>query len=159
MKKILHFVIIKKDSITCETLGKRIEEQDKEIDKLLSNHSNILTIINKTDLERKLKKFDNEIEISALKEENIEKIKEKIYFLVLKEEIIFDRAILLNTRQTQILFEAKSILDQIEESKFTSMDITAMLIKNLWNTLGKITGECENENIIDLIFTKFCLGK
>ena len=88
-----------------------------------------------------------------------QKIKEKIYFLVLKEEIMFDKAILLNTRQTQILHECESIVQQIEESKFASMDITAMLIKNLWNTLGKITGECENENIIDLIFSKFCLGK
>ena len=34
-----------------------------------------------------------------------------------------------------------------------------MLIKNLWNNLGKITGKSENEDIIDLIFSKFCLGK
>lgn len=139
--------------------SRTLSEQDNQIKKLLSNYDNILTIINKSDLERKLEKFDNEILISALKDENVEKIKEKIYFLVLKEEIIFDKAILLNSRQTQILFECRSILSQIEESKFTSMDITAMLIKNLWNTLGKITGECENENIIDLIFSKFCLGK
>lgn len=140
--------------------GSRVlKDEDIEIQKLLSNHNNILTIINKTDLQRKLAKQECEIEISALKDDNIEKIKEKIYNLVIKEEIIFDKAILLNTRQLQILMECESLISEIEASKNASMDITAMLIKSLWNTLGKITGECENENIIDLIFSKFCLGK
>ena len=136
-----------------------IQKQDEQIKDLLADYKNVITVVNKADLERKLEIQDGEIEISALKEENIEKIKEKIYFLVINEEISFDKAILLNARQTQILNECKDIVTQIEESKNASMDITAMLIKSLWNTLGKITGECENENIIDLIFSKFCLGK
>ena len=139
--------------------SRELKLQDLEIKSLLKRYDNVLTIINKSDLARKLEKQPNEIEISALKEENIEKIKEKIYNLVISEEISFDNAILLNIRQTQILNECASIVQQIEDSKFASMDITAMLIKNLWNTLGKITGECENEDIIDLIFSKFCLGK
>lgn len=139
--------------------SRELKLQDLEIKSLLKSYDNVLTIINKSDLARKLEKQPNEIEISALKEENIEKIKEKIYNLVISEEISFDNAILLNTRQTQILNECASIVQLIEDSKFASMDITAMLIKNLWNTLGKITGECENEDIIDLIFSKFCLGK
>lgn len=139
--------------------SREINPQDEQIQNFLSNFNNVITVVNKTDLSRKLPVQKEEIEISALKEENIEKIKEKIYFLVIKEEISFDKTILLNTRQAQILSECKNIINQIEESLNSSMDITAMLIKNLWNTLGKITGECENENIIDLIFSKFCLGK
>lgn len=140
--------------------GSRIEnERDKNIKSMLIGQENIITIINKTDLKRLLPKQEQEIEISALKEQNIEKIKEKIYNLVISEEIIFDQSILLNARQHQILLNCKDILTQIESSKFASMDITAMLIKNLWNEFGKITGECENEDIIDLIFSKFCLGK
>ena len=57
------------------------------------------------------------------------------------------------------LKEAKVVCDEISSSKNSSMDIIAMLIKNVWNALGKITGESENEDIIDLIFSKFCLGK
>lgn len=136
-----------------------LQEQDKKIKEILNQYNNVITIVNKADLPRKLKYQENEIEISALKEENIEKIKEKIYFLVLKEEISFDKAILLNARQSQILLDCQNIIKDIKNSKDASMDITAMLIKNLWNTLGKITGECENESIIDLIFSKFCLGK
>lgn len=136
-----------------------MQEQENGIGELLLNNNNVITLVNKCDLDRKLEKQPIEIEISALKEQNIEKIKEKIYFLVLKEEIIFDRTLLLNARQSQILKEAREIVCQIENSKTSTMDITAMLIKNLWNTLGKITGQCENENIIDLIFSKFCLGK
>ena len=40
-----------------------------------------------------------------------------------------------------------------------SLDIIAMLVKKLWVELGKITGNTENEDIISLIFSKFCLGK
>jgi len=40
-----------------------------------------------------------------------------------------------------------------------SLDILSMLVKKLWQTLGKITGNTENEDIINLIFSKFCLGK
>lgn len=139
--------------------SRTLDEQDNNIQQLLKNFDNVLTLVNKSDLNRKLKKQVNEIEISALKEQNIEKIKEKIYNLVISEEISFDNALLLNTRQLQILKECMDIITEIEGAKFASMDITAMLIKYLWNALGKITGECENENIIDLIFSKFCLGK
>ena len=102
---------------------------------------------------------ENEIEISALKENNIEIVKEKIYQLVINEEIDYNKMIIINERQIEILKECKKILNQLKEARNQSMDIIALLIKNLWNTLGKITGESENERIIDLIFSKFCLGK
>ena len=40
-----------------------------------------------------------------------------------------------------------------------ALEIVDMLVKKLWNTLGKITGNTEHEDIVDMIFTKFCLGK
>lgn len=132
---------------------------DREINSLLKDKKNVIRVVNKSDLIRKLKEQPDEFVVSAAKEENITALKEKIYSLVLNEEIDFNKDIIINTRQIEILKECQNITQEILNNQQTSMDVVAMLIKNLWNSLGKITGECENENIIDLIFSKFCLGK
>ena len=83
----------------------------------------------------------------------------KIFSLVISDEIDFNKLVLINERQIEHLKEADEIVKEVLNAQNESMDIIAMLIKNLWNALGKITGQCENEAIIDLIFSKFCLGK
>ena len=139
--------------------SRELNNSDKEIEKYLKDFDNVITIVNKSDKKRLLKFFKDEIVISALKEENIEEIKEKIYKKVINEDIDYNKIIVINERQIGILLECQSIVKSILQAKEDSMDIIAMLIKNLWNALGKITGQCENEQIIDLIFSKFCLGK
>ena len=79
--------------------------------------------------------------------------------MVLNEEIDFNSLVITNERQVQILKDSKKILEEIKNTKNVSLDIMSMLIKKLWLTLGKITGNTENEDIINLIFSKFCLGK
>ena len=64
-----------------------------------------------------------------------------------------------NERQMQILKEAKMLIEEVKSKQNESLDILTMLVKLIWQTLGKITGNTENEDIIDLIFSKFCLGK
>ncbi len=139
--------------------SRKLNEYDKEIISILKNYKNVITLVNKSDIKRQLDHQENEIEISALKENKIEDVKEKIYQLVINEEIDYNKMIIINERQIEILKECKKILNELNNAKSQSMDIIAMLIKSLWNTLGKITGESENERIIDLIFSKFCLGK
>ncbi len=139
--------------------SKDMDDYDKEINNLLKNKQNVITIVNKSDLPRKLKKLENEITISALNENNIEDIKKRIFNMVEGEKIDYNQTILTSTRQIEILKESLNKCNEISKNKKESMDIIAMLIKNLWNSLGKITGKCENEDIIDLIFSKFCLGK
>ncbi len=139
--------------------SKILSHTDKEIKELLKDYKNVLTIINKSDKKRICEKIPGEIVISALKENNIEKIKENIYQMVINEDIDYNKTIIINERQIEILNECKNVLDELMKAREESMDIIAMLIKKVWNTLGKITGECENEQIIDLIFSKFCLGK
>lgn len=134
-------------------------QTDKDIKSLLRDKKNVLTIVNKVDMARVLPIQNDEIQISALKEENIDFLKNKIYQMVINEEIDYSKTLVINERQIQILNECKNITNEILASQNESMDIIAMLIKSLWNTLGKITGESENEQIIDLIFSKFCLGK
>ena len=138
--------------------SERESAEDRQIENLLKGKK-FITVINKTDKKRVVPKQENEIEISALTNKNIQKLKQKILDMVLEEKIDFNSLVLTNERQIAILQEAKDILDEILNAKENTLDVFAMLIKKLWQTLGKITGNTENEDIIDLIFSKFCLGK
>lgn len=133
-------------------------KEDKQIEKMI-DASKCIYVINKSDKERVLQKKPNEIEISALTNKNIARLKDKIVKFVIENEIDFNSLVLTNERQVQILKEAKEIIQEIKQTEFLSIDILTMLVKRLWQTLGKITGNTENENIINLIFSKFCLGK
>lgn len=133
-------------------------EEDSQIEKMLEDKK-FITVINKADKERVLLKKKNEIEISALKNQNISLLKQKIVDMVIEHEIDFNSLVLTNERQVEILKEAQESLEEIIEKGQISIDVMAMLIKKIWQVLGKITGNTENEDIIDLIFSKFCLGK
>ena len=138
--------------------GEVFSKEDEKIYNIIKSLPHII-IINKSDKKRNMKSFENEIVVSAVEKKGVEDVKEKIFQKVIKEEIDFSQTVVINERQITILEECKQIVKEIFNAKEESMDIIAMLIKKLWNSLGKITGQCENEKIIDLIFSKFCLGK
>lgn len=135
-----------------------LTEYDKEIIELAKDKI-FISVINKCDKKRVLSNLENEIEVSALSQKNIDDLKKKIFDLVIKEEVNFNNIIVTNNRQLNELRNAKAVIKEIKSAKSEMLEIIAMLIKKLWSTLGKITGNTENENIIDLIFSKFCLGK
>lgn len=134
------------------------DDEDKQIFEAVKDKK-YLVVVNKADKQRKVDKFENEIEISALKNQNIECLKQKIFDMILSEQFDINSLTITNQRQTTILKDAKRQIEEILNSENISLDVLTMLIKNVWNTLGKITGNTENEDIIDLIFSKFCLGK
>lgn len=138
--------------------SEKLSDEDMQIKSLIKG-KNFITLINKTDKKRIAEKQENEVEISALYEKNIEELKTRILRSVLNEEIDFNSLVLTNQRQVEIIQTAQKILNDILKKQEVSLDVLAMLIKNLWKELGKITGNTENEDIIDLIFSKFCLGK
>ena len=74
---------------------------------------------------------------------------ETVWLSVEQMAKLFDRDRTVITRHINNIFKEK---DQ-------SLEILSMLIKKVWNELGKITGETENEDIISMIFSKFCVGK
>ena len=135
-----------------------LDEQDKKILSLATDKNKII-IINKTDLNEKLK-LDNAIYVSAKNSKNIEKIKDEILKLASAEKINFQSVIITNERHNEIIKNALNMLDEaIKVCDNSTADIVDHLTKEIWRELGKITGESEVENIIDGIFSKFCLGK
>lgn len=138
--------------------SKELTKDEQKLHEEIKDKNHIV-VINKNDLARKATEFKNEIALSALNKTNLSALLDAIYKKVITEEVDFNKLLVTNERQMGYLKSGLEIVKEIEDSKAQSMDIFAMLIKKLWNELGKITGQTENEQIIDLIFSKFCLGK
>lgn len=134
--------------------------QDKKVIILL-NKIDLNTILTKED--KRLTKVSTHIlKISALNNIGIDQLQEEIAKLFHLNEINLDNEIVItNVRHKNLITQA---IQHTKEAKKTieskmPLDIIAMLIKNILEDLGKITGEEVSEDIISEIFSKFCLGK
>ena len=134
------------------------KDEEKMLNEL--NTGKTIMVYNKKDISIVNGINENAIEISSLYRENINELLEKIYEKSIKEKIDTTKIMLTNLRHINILKEAVTILkDTVENINNLTLDVLAFKIKQIWSELGKITGETENEQIIDEIFSKFCLGK
>ncbi len=142
-------------------LSKPLEDEDKSLLNLVKNKC-VLYVLNKSDLNKKMfETFRPNITISAIKQENIEKLKQKIYDTVIDKNMLNSQILITNLRHLEILKNTKICLENAvdEIDKNESLDLIALDTKSAWVSLGEITGETSTEKIIDTIFSKFCLGK
>ncbi len=138
-------------------------KEDFEILKKIKN-KNVLVVYNKSDINNKIKKeleeFDS-IFVSALNKKNIEELKNMIVNILKLNEIDYDEIYLSNARQIALLKKCKKTGQNIEKAINSNMpiDIIEIDVKEMWNILNELLGETYNEEILDEIFSKFCLGK
>ena len=138
--------------------SQKLDAEDKAILDLCKNHKTII-ILNKTDLSQNKTELSG-IEISAKDSVNIQCVKDKIIEMTIKGKIDFSGLIITNQRHLEAIKDALAQIDKtLQECDKQTVDILDLLAKDIWKTLGKITGETENEDIISGIFAKFCLGK
>ena len=149
-----------------------LSKDDMHILNLTKNYKTIYAL-NKTDLDIcKTVKSEIEkqisldqtkqiVEISALKMNNIQLLKQKLFDMVVDKNILTSQLLITNTRHEEALLNALDSLQKANESlkNNLSLDLVCLDLKDAWNSLGKITGETSNEEIVDRIFSKFCLGK
>lgn len=149
--------------------SKKIEEEDKEIIKILENKKAII-VLNKQDLNTEISTETEEItktnkpiiKVSALKKEGIEELYSKIAEMFGLGEITIDDSVTItNERHKEIIKNvqknAKESINSIDNNM--PVDMVAINIKEMLDKLGKITGTTASEDIINEIFKKFCLGK
>ena len=134
--------------------------------KLKESQKNYIVIVNKTDLQQKIDitkiDVDHIIYMSALKNTGMEELKNKIKELFGLEKIeTSDMTYLTNARSIAILKRALQSLNEVEDGIKNQMpiDMVEIDIKNIWNLLGEIIGESYEEELIDQLFSQFCLGK
>jgi len=146
------------------------EELTDDIRELLTkiNDKKYLVIINKNDLDSKLNRNELNVEkekiveISLLENRGVEELKQKISELFNMEEIeTKDPTYLSNTRSISILRKCLNRVEDIEKSIKNNIpiDMIELDIKNIWEELGTINGSSYEEELLDEMFSRFCLGK
>lgn len=151
-----------------------LDENDYEIMKFIQGKKSIL-LLNKSDLERKvtkeeIKKICKEynienipvIEISAKEEKGIDRLEEIVKEMFYHGEISFNNEIYItNIRHKTALERAKDSLMKVIESIENDMpeDFYSIDLMDTYETLGSITGEMVGEDLVNEIFSKFCMGK
>ena len=140
------------------------DEEDNEVLKEL-NDKNVLVIYNKNDLKNikveKLKNYES-ISISSKNENDIKLLKEKISKIFKLDDIgNSDYTYISNVRQISLLKKCVDIISDIKKELVNDVpvDLMELNIKLLWETLGEITGNVYKDELLDEIFSKFCLGK
>lgn len=127
-----------------------------------------IVIINKIDLPTEvelsnLELKDNEVIKMSVKENiGIEELKEKIIELYdLKEIETKDLVYLTNARSISILKECLNKIKDVEQGIENNLpiDMLELDIKAIWEELGRINGTTYEEELLDEMFKRFCLGK
>ena len=146
-----------------------LTKEDLEILDLIKDKKTII-ILNKNDLDQKIHENDERlrkvsssiIKISALNKTGIEDIYDEISRLFNLNEINLDQEVVItNIRHKNLIDKAIESVKKARETLKQNMplDIIAIFIKDILEDLGNITGEVVTDDIIDEIFSKFCLGK
>ncbi|MBQ7137243.1 MAG: tRNA uridine-5-carboxymethylaminomethyl(34) synthesis GTPase MnmE [Bacilli bacterium] len=143
--------------------NEELNSEDKQlIDELPKNS---IIVINKTDLENRLdiESIDREkVFINTVSLDGIEPLKEKIKEMFKLDQINNgDCTYLSNARQISLAKEAYAIINDIETGIQNEVptDLIEIDIKRIWEKLGEILGETYTDELIDQLFTQFCLGK
>lgn len=149
--------------------SRKLSEEDMEILESIKNKKTIV-LLNKIDLEtqielEKIKEFvssDDIIEISALKNQGIEELQDKIESMVYHGSVKNSSNLMItNSRHKDALFKAyESINDAISAiDQRMPYDFIEVDFKNIWDYLGYINGDTVREDLLDTIFANFCIGK
>lgn len=143
--------------------NEKLSDEEKELlDKI--NDKKKIIIINKIDLDSVIDKsmLDNYIEISLKDGIGINKIKDEIKRLFSLGEISNDdMTYLSNARSISLLDKSLSYINEaVNEIKNNSpIDIVELNLKEAWNALGEVIGETYTDELLDELFSRFCLGK
>ena len=141
-----------------------LTEEDKNLLTNLKNKKHIV-LVNKMDLESKIdfsKLPKDYLKVSIIEEKGIEELKNKIMELFnLGELESKDLTYLSDARSISLL---KKSLKYIKESinsieKQEPIEIVEINMKDAWESLGEIVGETYKEELLDELFSRFCLGK
>ena len=141
--------------------SEELSEEDKFILEKTKDKKRIV-ILNKTDLSKVNEYNDEVISISAKNNIGIEKIKEKIKELFNVSDILnTNSTYFTNARQISLLKLAIEALYSVESAikEGLEVDMIEIDLKLAWEKLGDIIGDNYTEELVDNLFSRFCLGK
>lgn len=147
---------------------RELDENDLQIMELIRERKAVV-LLNKSDLEPVVsleeiaeKSGHRVISISAKEETGIDQLEEEIKSLFYEGEIDFnDQILITNVRHAEALREAYDSIRMVENSIESGMpeDFFSIDLMNAYEKLGLIVGEAVEDDLVNEIFSKFCMGK
>ncbi|RBP36689.1 tRNA uridine-5-carboxymethylaminomethyl(34) synthesis GTPase MnmE [Garciella nitratireducens] len=150
-------------------VSKELSKEDELLIDLVQNKKAII-LFNKIDLDPKVSieklkdKFPKKsiIEISALKGEGVERLQNEIVQMVYGGRVSIEKdGLVSNVRHKNLLEKALNsitiTIDTIQQG--LPLELISVDLKDCWDYLGQVTGDTVSEDIIDQIFSNFCIGK
>lgn len=141
--------------------NEELTNEDKEIQEKIKGKTKI-TFINKNDLESKIEIKDDYITGNTMSDNGLDNLKNQIIELFDLEKLEQSNLeIVSSTRAINLIKEALKHIDNAINniSNEIPVDMIAIDIKAAWDVLGEITGESYQDELLDTLFSKFCLGK
>ena len=149
--------------------SRSLDENDEKIINMISDKKSIV-LLNKSDIDTVIsaehikEKVSNIpiISISAKEERGIKDLEDKVKEMFLKGDISFnDQVYISNVRQKNALLEALESMKKVIRSIDDNMpeDFYSIDLMDAYESLGYITGNSVGEDLINEIFSKFCMGK
>ncbi len=141
-----------------------LTQEDKELISILKEKKHII-LINKIDLENKLDLTElpsNLLKISIKEKRGLEELKQRIVDIFNLEELeTKDLTYLSDARSISLLKKSLVYIDEAVHSinQNEPIEIVEFNIKDAWESLGEIIGETYKEELLDELFSRFCLGK
>ena len=145
--------------------NEKLTDEDKNILEYCKNKK-VIVVINKSDLADKIDisniTYENIIRTNTVDLNGLDDLKDKIVELFNLEELTKeDYKYLNNVRQISLIKEAKDILLEALNgiNNATPVDLVEIDIKRAWEKLGEIIGATYTDELLDQLFSQFCLGK
>lgn len=147
--------------------SRELDPEDIEIYNTIESDK-VIGILNKIDIERKINieqftKVKKWIEISALEKIGIEDLEDEIYEYVVSGQVedSSEKLVITNVRHKSALEKTKKSVENILETIDMGypMDLIAVDLNEALDSLSEVTGEISNEDLLDHIFSNFCVGK
>ncbi len=144
------------------------EEDKKVLDQVDKENKPFILALNKLDLLddeaiKSLKKeYPDALLVSVLEDRGIEALEEQIFKFATENGQNMDNQVLVtNTRHEHQLKKAKKLLESAISAIHSglTLDMVAMDLKSALEELGKITGHHADEDVVNAMFSRFCLGK
>ena len=153
-----------------DIINTQAEEVQADLEKLLHPNIHLLAVANKMDLNPytkaehylgELLTTEQFIPVSAINKMNIGHLKERLYNAVLDSKVQLDNTIVSNARHFDALNNAYQSLDAALIGMQTNVtsDFIAMDIRQALHYLGEIVGTVSTDDLLEKIFSSFCIGK
>lgn len=140
-----------------ENIKNEIKDQRKDFVLVVNKSDAVSPIL----LEQKFASHSGIIFISAQKNEGVENLKHQLFLLATNDQSLAENVVITSTRHYEALQNIETTLQEIKDGlkDKISGDLLAPDIRRCLYYLGEITGEVTNEDRLDFIFSKFCIGK